>query len=75
VARVDVRFSPQPELGQTRQVASNPVGIRRSLFSFSLGPDGRFLTPIVRANGSGSQVVVVLDWGAEVRRRLAAENR
>ncbi len=74
VARVDVAFAPQPELGQARQVAANPMGIRRSLFSYSLGPDGRFLTPLVRAS-SASQVVVVLDWGAEVRRRLAAESR
>ena len=72
LARVDLRLEPRVELGPERTVVGVQLGNRRSVFGYALGPDGRFLISLASVTGSPPQLVVVLEFAAELKRRLVA---
>jgi Tol biopolymer transport system component len=72
ISKVDLRFEPRLEASAPRQVAGVRLSARRSLFTYTVGKDDRFLAIQPGEEAARSEIVVILDWAAELRRSLAA---
>jgi Tol biopolymer transport system component len=72
ISRVDLRFEPRLEASAPRPIAGIRLSARRSLFTYTLQKDGRFLAILPGEDAQRSEIVVVLEWAAELRRSLAA---
>ena len=65
---VDLRFEPRLELSAPRVLPDVRLAVRSALVTYVLGTGGRFLGLLPDAGSDRTEIVVVPDWAAEVRR-------